>query len=194
MEITRKSILTFPIEGADGGTVYVHSTPVGRAVFEQFYKVLGHVFTSCFSDEDPRHIALTAPQLALPALKAAAGAQWEPEGRPGVKAGLVNEIIRLTSVAYVDPTGTGWATLPLDIAIKRGIVDDDGEAEILSNLVFFTAISKVAPRTLCASFLEMASSLRDWQFTFSNVTGWISSLPTLTPIENSTIPTSSVIS
>ena len=183
-QINRKLNFTFAIEGADGGTVHVHSAPISRSAFETYYRELGKVFTSCFAGQAAEHVALTAPQLALAALKDAAGDNWDPDGRIGVKAGLVGEIKRLTTVAFPGPNG--WESLPLDAAIKRGIVDDDGEAEVLSNLVFFTAISKVAPRALSSTFLELAAALRDWGFTSSNSTAWIGSLPILTPAESST--------
>ena len=183
-QINRKLAFTFAIEGADGGVVQVYSAPLSRAAFETYYRELGKVFTSCFAGQEAEHVALTAPQLALAALKDAAGANWDPEGKVGVKTGLVGEIKRLTTVAFPGPDG--WESLPLDVGIKRGIVDDDGEAEILSNLVFFTAISKVAPRALSSTFLELAAALRDWVFTSSSSTEWIGSLPTSTPVETST--------
>ena len=183
-QINRKLNFTFAVEGADGGTVQVYSAPISRAAFEAYYRELGRVFTSCFAGQEAEHVALSAPQLAYAALKDAAGANWEPEGKVGVKAGLVGELKRLTTVAF--PGESGWETLPLEVAVKRGIVDDDGEAEILSNLVFFTAISKVAPRALSATFLELAAALRDWGFTSSNCTAWIDSLPTSTPAASTT--------
>jgi len=59
-------------------------------------------------------------------------------------------------------------------------LDEDEEAEVLSSLVFFTAISKVAPKDLKNSFLEMAGSLRNWELTSSDVMGYIAGLPTST--------------
>ena len=189
MQINRKLCLVFEAEGADGAVVHVHSAPIARMVFEQYYRELGQVFTQCFAGDDPRHVAITAPQLALPALKAAAGDRWDAPG--GVKAGLINEIARNTTVAFVGEQG--WDTLPLSTAITRGIIDDDGEAEILGNLTFFTAVSKVGPRPLVSTFLEMAGSLRGWTLTSSDSTAWSNSLPTLTAPETSTATGSQVI-
>lgn len=190
MRISKNLNFVFPIDTADKGTVYVHSAPIARSVFEQYYDVLGKVFTTCFDGQDPKHIALTAPQLALPALKRMAGAEWDVQG--GVRQGLVNEIIRLSNVAFTGDNG--WETIPLDIAIKRGVVDEDNEAEVLSSLIFFTSISKVAPRSLAGSFLEMAASLREWQFTSLGCMEFVNSLPTSTTGESTTQNQSQVVS
>ena len=178
MRIDKNLNFVFPIESVGRGVVYVHSTPISRSVFEQFYDVLGKVFTKCFDGQDPKHIALTAPQLALPAIKAAAVSTGTWDGPNGVQRGLVNEIIRLSSVASTGDLG--WEMLPLDVAVRREILDDENEAEILSNLIFFTSISKVAPRALAGTFLEMAGSLRDWRFTSLGCMEYVNSLPTST--------------
>ena len=82
----------------------------------------------------------------------------------------------------------------MDIVTKRGIFDEDCEAEVLSALVFFTSISKVAPKQLAGTFLEMAGSLRNWQFTSLGCTEFKNSLPTLTDLPDTTMNQSQVIS
>ena len=80
-------------------------------------------------------------------------------------------------------TEKGWETLPFDVAVKREILDEDEEAETLSSLVFFTAISKVAPKDLKNSFLEMAGALRNWELSSLDSTGYMNGLPILTKKE-----------
>ena len=140
MRIDQKLNFVFPIDTPSDGVAYVYSLPISRSVFETYYSVLGKVFTKCFDGQDAKHIALTAPQVAYPALKAAAIADgnWTTPG--GVQAGLVNEIIRLTTVMFVGEAG--WETLPMDQAVKRGILDEDNEAEVLSVLCFFTSMKR----------------------------------------------------
>jgi len=74
------------------GKVYIHSTSISRSVFEQFYLVIGKVFSQCFDGISEAHLALTAPQLAYPALKSIAIQAGTWEGVGGVKFGLVNEL------------------------------------------------------------------------------------------------------
>ena len=166
------------VQTEKNGLVYIHSSSISRSVFEQFYLELGKVFSQCFDSVNQAHLALSAPQLAYPALKSIAQKAGNWDGAGGVKFGLVNEIIRLTNVVFASENG--WESIPLDTAVKREILDEDEEAETLSSLVFFTAISKVAPKDLKNSFLEMAGSLRNWELTSSDVTGYITGLPTLT--------------
>lgn len=176
MRLDSKLNFLFPVDGSNG-VIHVCSAPLSRSVFEMYYAELGAVFTKCFDGNDPKHIALTAPQLALPALKKASRDMNTWEGLDGVKTGFINELIRLTMIAH--STEQGWQQLPLDVAITRGLIDEDTQAEILSNLVFFHAISKVAPKSLAGAFLEMAASLRNWQFSSSGFMEFIASLQTL---------------
>ena len=166
------------VQTAKNGLVYIHSASIGRSVFEQFYLELGKVFSQCFDSVNQAHLALSAPQLAYPALKSIATKAGNWDGAGGVKFGLINEIIRLTNVVFAGENG--WESLPFDVAVKREILDEDEEAEALSSLVFFTAISKVAPKDLKNSFLEMAGSLRNWELTSSDFMVFMNGLPILT--------------
>lgn len=178
MKINKNLNLVVQIQTTDYGTVHIHSTAVSREIFEQFYLELGKVFSQCFESDNPSHVALSAPRLAYPSLKSIATQSGTWDGPSGVKFGLINEIIRLTNVIYCGEKG--WETLPFDLAIKRGIIDEDEEAEVMSSLVFFTAISKVAPRDFRVSFLEMAGNLRHWVVTSLDCMAYQTGLPTLT--------------
>ena len=171
-----------PIQTTNNGTVYVHSVSIGRSVFEQFYLELGKVFSQCFDSVNQAHLALSAPQLAYPALKSMAIKAGNWEGAGGVKFGLVNEIIRLTNVVIAGENG--WETIPFGTAVTRGLLDEDDESEALSSLIFFTAISKVAPKDLKNSFLEMAGSLRNWELSSLDSMEYMSGLPILTKKES----------
>ena len=171
MKIDRKLNIVIPVETESKGLIYVHSTPISRDVFEQFYLELGKVFSQCFDAINQAHLALTAPQLAYPALKTMTikAGNWEE-----VKKGLINEIVRLTNVLVIGEKG--WESIPLDLAIKREILDEDEESEVLSALTFFTAICRVAPKDLRMSFLEMAGSLRSWELTSLDSTEYLNGL------------------
>lgn len=178
MRIDRNLSLVMQVQTEKNGLVYIHSSSISRSVFEQFYLELGKVFSQCFDSINQAHLALSAPQLAYPALKSIAQKAGNWDGNGGVKFGLINEIVRLTNVMFAGENG--WETLPFDAAVKREILDEDEEAETLSSLVFFTAISKVAPKDLKSSFLEMAGSLRNWVTTSLDSTEYMSGLPILT--------------
>lgn len=181
MKIDRNLNLVMQLETEKNGKVYIHSSSISRSVFEQFYLELGKVFSQCFDSVNQAHLALSAPQLAYPALKSIAqkAGNWDSAG--GVKFGLVNEIIRLTNVLISG--NNGWEQMPLDVAVKRELLDEDEEAEVLSSLVFFTAISKVAPKDLKNSFLEMAGALRSWELTSLDCMEYQNGLPILTKKE-----------
>lgn len=178
MKIDRNLNLVMQVQTDKNGMVYVHSASISRSVFEQFYLEIGKVFSQCFDSVNQAHLALSAPQLAYPALKSIATKAGNWDGAGGVKFGLVNEIVRLTNV-LISGEG-GWESMPLDVAVKRSIIDEDEEAEILSSLVFFTAISKVAPKDLKNSFLEMAGALRNWELTSLDSMEYLNGLPILT--------------
>ena len=182
MKIDRNLSLVMQVQTDENGLVYVHSSSISRSVFEQFYLEIGKVFSQCFDSVNQAHLALSAPQLAYPALKSISMKAGNWDGAGGVKFGLVNEIVRLTSVLVSGENG--WESLPLDIAVKRNVINEDEEAEILSSLVFFTAISKVAPKDLKNSFLEMAGALRNWELTSSDSTEYLNGLPILTKKES----------
>jgi len=181
VKIDRNLNLVMQVQTGRNGLVYIHSASISRSVFEQFYLELGKVFSQCFDSINQAHLALSAPQLAYPALKSLALKAGNWDGNGGVKFGLINEIVRLTNV--IMSTEKGWETIPFDVAVKREILDEDEEAETLSSLVFFTAISKVAPKDLKNSFLEMAGALRNWEISSLDCTAFQNGLPIQTKPE-----------
>ena len=182
MKIDRNLSLVMQVQTEKNGLVHIHSTSISRSVFEQFYLELGKVFSQCFDSINEAHLALSAPQLAYPALKSIAQKAGNWDGAGGVKFGLVNEIIRLTNVLV--STEKGWEAMPFDVAVRNEVLNEDEEAEALSSLIFFTAISKVAPKDLKNSFLEMAGALRNWELTYSDSTEYMNGLPILTKKES----------
>ena len=181
MRISKKLNLVIPVTTEAHGQIYVHTAPISRDIFEQFYSQLGNVFSQCFDGIGKAHLALSAPQLAYPALKRMATEANNWDGPAGVKQGLINEIVRLTNVQICGENG--WDNLPLDTIIKRQMLDEDEESEVLSALVFFMSISLVAPKEMKVAFLEMAGSLRNWQLTPLDSTAYIAGLRISTKVE-----------
>ena len=192
MKINSKLHLAFQVESEKYGVVHVHCLPIAQVTFEQFYAELGAVFSKCFGDSDAQHLALVGPQIAYPALMDAAKGLGTWDTPSGVRLGLVNEFIRLTTVVYADPAGGGWKETMLASALSHGIVDDDAYAEVLNSITFFTSSVRAAPKALSERLLPMAGESRGWDFGFWNNTEFIASLPTLTPAEPTMKPTVSV--
>lgn len=194
MKITQATRLSFSIESDKFGTILVHSIPIGRETFDLYFAELGHVFKACYGDDDEaRHLALIGPRIALPALKAAAIAAGTWKTPSGVEAGLINELVRLTQIAYVAPDGGGWQTLPMANAQARDILDEDDVEEVLNSLVFFTAACKAGPRKLVAAMLPVIAESIGWEFTFSTLTEFIAFSQKSTQAEPSTEKASSII-
>jgi hypothetical protein len=182
MKINRQLNLVLPVQTENSGTVYIHSSAIGLEVFEQFYSELGKVFAQCFDGAGSAALMIGAPQLAYAALKSISKKSGTWDGADGVKFGLVNEIVRLTNI--VGAGGHGWQSTPLAGSVEIGILTEEEEAEVLSSLIFFTAISKVAPKDLRVTLLEMMSQLRNWEIISLGCTEYVNSLVTLTSSEN----------
>lgn len=191
MKITKDLRLSFSFESSKFGTMLVHSLPIGRSVFELYFAELGAVFKACYGDDDEaRHLALIGPRIAYVALKKAAmqAKTWE-----AVEAGLVNELIRLTQVSYIEPGSPGWQTLPLATLQSREVLDEDDSEEVLNSLVFFTAACKAGPKKLVEAMLPVIGESIGWEFGFSSSTAFIASLEKSTPKESTTEKASSII-
>jgi len=181
MRINKKLNIVIPLVTEKHGTVFIHSTPILRNVFELFYSELRHVFNDIFEGNNSKNFILTGPQIAYTSLKQMSINAKTWEGNSGVKFGLVNEIVRLTSVMI--NSQKGWEQLPFDTIIKREFLDEDEESEVLNALIFFTSISLVAPKQLKEGFLEMAGSTRGWELTSLDSMVFMNGLPTLTMSE-----------
>lgn len=191
LKITRDLKLVFPVETESNGAVYAYSLPLSRLLFEQYVMELGETYSACFGGYDPKHVAMTAPQMAYPALKATATKRGTWDGPSGVENGLINELSRLTTIAHASKDG--WQQIPLQTALTREILDEDSHAEVLSSLVFFTLACRVGPRALLHHSMQAAGSPRDWRHTSLNFTAWLLSLKPSKPAAPTTKKPSSVI-
>lgn len=101
-----------------------------------------------------------------------------------VQRGLINEIIRLTSLAYMT-ADNGWQTIPLETAISRKVLDDEERREIEGKLVFFTLAVCMFDRSQLGPMMEAVNGLWGSQVTSSALTEFLSSLPISTPAVSS---------
>ena len=153
LTLNRKLNFVVPVEITPGVTVYVHSTPIGREVFETYYRSIAKTFTELFS----AGLARTGVRVAKLMLQEVSRDMGLWDGPKGVNAGLVGEIHRLTNVVH--PSGYGWVTTPFEDALREKMFDDDDVSEIENALVFFTLASAMVKKTELGQILDGALSL-----------------------------------
>lgn len=178
MKINRSLNLVIPVTD-DDSVLYVHSTPIGREVFERYYLIIGKVFSAIYSEG---LTVVAGPRVAYLVLKELAR-KAGPAAERDVQQGLIAEIHRLTNVCIMG--STGWEVLPFQTVIDREMLDEDTIAEVESAIVFFIVNSALHKRGVKQTMLEMTVDLFGWQLTSSNVTEYRNSLPTSTATANS---------
>lgn len=187
MKINNKLNLIVEVETSEG-TIFVHSTPLSREVFERYFLIIGKTFASLISEglsfvSGPRVAAMMLRKIAQDA------GVWE--GRDGISNGLMAEIRRLSSV--VIPSTSGWVTMPFQDAIDRKTMDEDDIAEVEGLITFFICASAMSRKTEIGPVLDR---MRLWGAltTSLNSTEYAASLPTSTTEDTSETPmiTSSV--
>lgn len=181
MKIDRKLNLVIPIRREeDGITIYVHSMPISRAVFEDNFVLVSRAF-SMMHAAGLGHFA--GPRVAAMIIKRVAMelGLWEGEG--GVGNTLMNEIRRLTNVVVPVPE-KGWRTVQFEDAINQGLLSEDEVSEAENAICFFTLSSAMHLRRQVAGILDLAAGLWETQTSLLNVTEYANSLPTLTPAES----------
>lgn len=181
LKIDKALNLIVPVE-TDAGTIYIHSTPIGREVFERFFLVISKTFSALYSEglsavAGPRVAALMLKRLAIEA------GIWE--GDAGVENGLMAEIRRLSNVAI--PTPAGWATVPLYDAVNRGHMTQEDVQEAEGCIVFFICISAMHKRKEVPMFLDGMCELWGTATTYLNCTEHAASLSTSTETETSAL-------
>jgi hypothetical protein len=178
VHISRDLNIVIPVDGVNG-RVYVHSTPISSAVFDQYFLVLAKVYSTF----DVERIWPTAPRISSLLLRQIAQATVRPDGRgswwdgpDGIENGLLNEVRRLTNIVLPVKDG-GWTTMPFHEAAKQ--MDDDDLADVESLLAFFTCLSASTLRhqDRAAWKQRMAEGL-DVQLTSLNCSEYAHSLAT----------------
>lgn len=171
MRINKALNLVIPVE-TENGTVYIHSTPVSRNVFEQFFLVISKSFAGIFSQGLG---AVAGPRIAYLMLKKISEdlGEWE-----SVQKGFINEIIRLSNVALVGDSG--WETLPLQTALTHNKIDKETFDDIEGELVFFTLVSLMNKKNQIEAIMDTVNGLWGSQLESLGFTEYMSSLRTST--------------
>lgn len=190
MRINRKLNLVIPVDTGNG-TIYVHSTPISRDIFEKYFLVLSKTFAQIYQ----QGLNIQAgPRVAALLLKKIAVDSGEWDGPDGVQNGLVEEIKRLTNVVVSvgdwgenkdgQPAPKGWQTMPYVAAVQRALLDEDDIAEVENALCFFTCASHLNTRMQLPIILGLIASLWGALNTPLNSTEYSNSLPTLIETAN----------
>jgi hypothetical protein len=187
MRIDKRLNIALPIDD-DGTTLWVHSVPISREIFERYWEPISRTMVRMSGVAGN-----AAPRIAALALKDVATelGQWEDRRdpttkeitRPGVERGLLAEIRRLTSVVVLGDAG-GWQTLPYDVATQQGKIDPETAAEVESFLVFFTVASWMNQKSDLPVLYETIGLWRARAVSLTS-TEFASSLPTSIETANS---------
>lgn len=188
ISIDRKLNLVVPVE-TDAGQVFVHSTPIARAVFERYYDVIARTFAAILANYGP----IIGPRVAALTLRAEAERTNSWEDRrvddggvdrrviPGVRNGLVSEIERLTNV--LAPGSNGWEITAFADAVSAGKMSEEDATEVSNIITFFIVVSAMILKDRKKSLSGMCS-MWDGQITSLACTEYLASLRTSTPADN----------
>jgi hypothetical protein len=183
-EITISSDFNLVIPIEEENTLWVHSMPIPKEVFKKFYLPLSKAFSVLHAEGINM---LAGPKISIYLLEEVAEKMGQLEN---VKAGLINEIRRLTSVCVLDEKG--WIVLPLEVAVKQKKISQDSVEEVISAAVFFTLNWHGLPRLIRKTMIQSVAEMHNWSLTSLMPMEWINTLQTSTAVEDSTTPTSSV--
>ncbi|MEB7738592.1 hypothetical protein NGB58_04765 [Escherichia coli] len=177
MKISRNLNLIIPVR-TEKGNGWIHATPIGKEVFKEHFFILSKTFSAIFSEGLG---VVAGPRIACLMLERISSDMNIWDGEKGVRNTLVNEIIRLANLVY-PAEGKGYDTIPLDMALERGIVEFD---DVAGELVFFTCVSSINTPEQTAQMMLAVSGMWNSHTTSLNLTEWIASLPTLKPAVSS---------
>ena len=177
MKISRNLNLIIPVR-TEKGNGWIHATPISKEVFKEHFFILSKTFSAIFSEGLG---VVAGPRIACLMLERISSDMNIWDGEKGVRNTLVNEIIRLANLVY-PVEGKGYDTLPLDMALERGIVEFD---DVAGELVFFTCVSSINTPEQTEHMMLDVSGLWYSRTSSLSLTEWIASLPTLKPVASS---------
>ncbi len=185
--------LVIPARSTEAGEpiAWAYHTAISSQVFEANYRVLAATKAALFA-QGPRYAFEVGAQIAGLRLRdegrrdAVDRGDLDGDGSPrdGGVAALLAELQRLTMIVL--PSPAGWETMPVAVALQRGMMDADEWREVESGIVFFTSLFHLTPRAKRAQIGGVAASMQGGSLTSLPLTEWTASLPPLTPAGAST--------
>lgn len=183
MKIDKKLNLVCSISRDDGSLIYVHTSPFPYEVVEEHCLMLGSLFTSFIAQIG----GLGAARVAAMILRKKIKKEQELTGQDGPN--IVDEIQRQTTVIFND--NGQWKSVPLDSALKQGIISADEFREVEGEIVFFMVSSAIQKPELIKPTVGSVIGMFGGQLTLSTATEWRGSLLTSktdTDTQNQTAP------
>ncbi|HGJ5160244.1 TPA: hypothetical protein ACJGKV_002956 [Salmonella enterica subsp. diarizonae serovar 61:l,v:1,5,7] len=170
MKIDKKLNLVCSISRDDGSLIYVHTSPFPYEVVEEHCLMLGGLFTSFIAQVG----GLGAARVAAMMLRKKIKKEQEVTGQGGPN--IVDEIHRQTTVIFND--NGQWKSVPLDSAMKQGIISADEFREVEGEIVFFMVSSAIQKPELIKPTVGSVIGMFGGQLTLSTATEWRGSLLT----------------
>ncbi|MIE71530.1 hypothetical protein EL06_19420 [Salmonella enterica subsp. diarizonae] len=170
MKIDKKLNLVCSISRDDGSLIYVHTSPLPYEVVEEHCLMLGSLFTSFIAQVG----GLGAARVAAMMLRKKIKKEQEVTGQGGPN--IVDEIQRQTTVIFND--NGQWKSVPLDSAMKQGIISADEFREVEGEIVFFMVSSAIQKPELIKPTVGSVIGMFGGQLTLSTATEWRGSLLT----------------
>ncbi|ECC9428562.1 hypothetical protein DPD26_22005 [Salmonella enterica subsp. diarizonae] len=170
MKIDKKLNLVCSISRDDGSLIYVHTSPFPYEVVEEHCLMLGSLFTSFIAQVG----GLGAARVAAMMLRKKIKKEQEVTGQGGPN--IVDEIHRQTTVIFND--NGQWKSVPLDSAMKQGIISADEFREVEGEIVFFMVSSAIQKPELIKPTVGSVIGMFGGQLTLSTATEWRGSLLT----------------
>lgn len=176
LKISAQLNYVIPVQKLDGTVIYVHQQPLMRETFERYYRVLAATYGEIMAGGVG--MMVSGPRVAALELRAQAR-QRTVLGEDDVEEGLLREIRRLSNVIALDPE-KGWRPIPVDLALKQNLLDEDDWAEAEGVAVFFIVTSAMQRREKIRGHLEMSARAWNAQVSSSTPMEFASSLTTST--------------
>ena len=182
MKIDKKLNLVCSISRDNGSLIYVHTSPFPYEVVEEHCLMLGSLFTSFIAQIGGLGAARVAAMMLRKKLKREQELK-EDEGVKGAQTqqvqqtpNIVDEIQRQTTVIFND--NGQWKSVPLDSALKQGIISADEFCEVEGEIVFFMVSSAIQKPELIKPTVGSVIGMFGGQLTLSTATEWRGSLLT----------------
>jgi hypothetical protein len=181
-DATKKTLESVPV-------LWAWHDPISQDVFRANYRVISAAYEEIWGDkqDEGRRAATIGLRTADLILLQAAKDDAEKRGGEDTGPALLAQLRLLTFILAPGPSGA-FEFLPVDQAIKRGLVTDDEWHDVECALVFFTAISQIQRRAIKPIMSAAAALTLKGSMTPLALMEFATSLGTSTPAETTAPP------